>query len=84
MPNSKPQTDSRAVLIFSSLAALVGGLCCLTPIVLVLFGLASVPAAAGLGNMLYGDYRWLFRIAALIFLGIGLLVYFRKKGICTS
>jgi len=45
--------------------------------------LASVSGAASLGNMLYGDYRWLFRIAALIFIGIGLLVYFRKRGVCT-
>ncbi len=65
------------------MAGIIGGLCCLAPIVLVLFGLASVSAAASLGNVLYGDYRWLFRAVALICLGLGLLIYFRRSGVCT-
>lgn len=50
---------------------------------LVLLGLASVSVAADLGNILYGEYRWLFRLAALAFLGLALWIYFRRKGICT-
>ncbi len=69
--------------MISGLAALIGGLCCLTPIVLVLLGLASVAAAADLGNILYGNYRWAFRIVALAFVGAALVVYFRRRGICT-
>ncbi len=83
MTNTSTDRDRKAIFILSSAAGIIGGLCCLTPIVLVLFGLASVSAAASLGNMLYGDYRWLFRILALIFVGIGLAVYFRRLGICT-
>jgi NADH:ubiquinone oxidoreductase subunit 6 (subunit J) len=75
--------DRKGILLFSLAAGIIGGLCCLTPIVLVLLGLATVAAAADLGNVLYGDYRWVFRLAALIFLGAGLVVYFRAKGICT-
>ena len=76
-------SDRRGIFILSGMAALIGGLCCLTPVVLVLVGLASISAAAGLGNMLYGDYRWLFRIAALAFLCGALWIYFRRRGICT-
>jgi len=83
MTNTSTGSDRKAIFILSSAAGIIGGLCCLTPIVLVLFGLASVSAAASLGNVLYGDYRWLFRILALIFVGIGLAVYFRRLGICT-
>jgi hypothetical protein len=77
------ESDRKGIFIISSIAALIGGLCCLTPVVLVLVGLASISAAAGLGNMLYGDYKWLFRLAALCFLALALWVYFRRKGICT-
>jgi hypothetical protein len=69
--------------VISGLAALVGGLCCLTPIVLVLVGLASVAGAADLGNVLYGNYRWVFRILALALVVASLIVYFRRRGICT-
>lgn len=69
---------------FTPLAALVGGLCCLSPIILVLFGLSTVSFASSLGNTLYGTYKWAFRGAALLFLAAGLFWYFYKKeGICT-
>lgn len=75
--------DRRGALVISLLAGLIGGLCCVTPVVLVMVGLASISVAADLGNVLYGDYRWLFRGAALGFLGIALFIYFRRRGICT-
>ena len=75
--------DRKGVLVISVLAGVIGGLCCVTPIVLVLLGLASISVAADLGNVLYGEYRWLFRGAALAFLSGALIVYFRRRGICT-
>ena len=80
---SEPASDRKGILMFSLMAAIIGGLCCLTPIVLVLLGLATISVAADLGNVLYGKYRWLFRLAALAFLAVGLVVYFRRRGICT-
>jgi len=75
--------DRRGVVTISALAGLIGGLCCVTPVVLVLLGLASISVAAELGNVLYGEYRWLFRGAALAFLALALFFYFRRRGICT-
>ncbi len=75
--------DRRAVLLLSSLGGFIGGLCCLAPIVLVLFGLATVSAANSIGNVLYGDYKWTFRAGSAVFLVSGLAVYFRRRGICT-
>ncbi len=83
MATKAAESDRKGILILSGLAGLIGGLCCVTPVVLVLVGLASVSVAADLGNVLYGNYRWAFRLVALAFLGIALLVYFRRKGICT-
>jgi hypothetical protein len=75
--------DRKGVLVISAVAGIIGGLCCVTPIVLVMLGLASISVAADLGNALYGEYRWLFRAAALMFLAGALIVYFRRRGICT-
>ena len=83
MERSAPGSDRKGVFVLSALAALVGGLCCLTPVVLVLLGLASISAAASLGNVLYDDYHWEFRLVALAFLTLALVIYFRRKGICT-
>jgi hypothetical protein len=81
--SKEPANDRKGILVISALAGLIGGLCCLTPVVLVLLGLASISVATSLGNVLYGDYAWWFRGAALAFLALALFAYFRKKGICT-
>ena len=81
--SSAPKDDRRAILAISALAGIIGGLCCVAPIVLVLLGLTSVAVAADLGNVLYGDYRWAFRGGALAFLVLALIIYFRRRGLCT-
>lgn len=80
---SREEVDHKVILALSSVSALIGGLCCLTPIVLVLLGVASVSVAADLGNVLYGDYRWLFRLASLLLTAAALVIYFRGRGVCT-
>ena len=83
MRTSGANGDRKGIFFISGLAALVGGLCCLTPVVLVLLGLSTVAFANSVGNVLYGEYRWAFRLAALVFLALTLWVYFRRRGICT-
>jgi len=80
---SEGNNDRKGIFLISSLAALIGGLCCVTPVVLVLLGLSTLAFANSVGNVLYGEYRWAFRVAALVFLALTLWVYFRKRGICT-
>ena len=79
METNEAQKDRKGIFLISGLAAVIGGLCCVTPVVLVMLGLASLSVAADLGNVLYGDYRWVFRVAALAFLGLGLWIYFRDR-----
>jgi hypothetical protein len=65
-------------------SAFIGGLCCFTPVVLVLFGLSSVSFAASLSDTLYYGYAWAFRAVALLFLLASLFYYFYKKEkVCT-
>ncbi|MEZ5403547.1 MAG: hypothetical protein R2729_27960 [Bryobacteraceae bacterium] len=77
------RASDKPVFLLSALSGLVGGLCCLTPIVMVLAGLSTVAAANSLGNWLYGDYKWHFRVAAIAFLLLAVVVYFRSQGVCT-
>jgi hypothetical protein len=83
MSQSTEKQDRNAIVWFSSLSGVFAGLCCFPPIVLVMFGLAGVAFANDLGNVLYGEYRWTFRAAALALLAAGLFFYFRRGGICT-
>ncbi len=66
------------------IAALIGGLCCFTPVVLVLLGLSTVAYATSLSNTLYFGYAWAFRGAALLFL-LGALSWYlySKEQICS-
>jgi hypothetical protein len=77
------ERDRKGIFLLSGAAAFLAALCCLTPIVLVLLGVSAVAVAADLGNVLYGDYRWEFRAAAFAFLVLALVVYFRRRGVCT-
>jgi hypothetical protein len=83
MSEPNENQDRKAIVLFSSLGGVFAGLCCFPPIVLVMFGLAGVAFANDLGNVLYGEYRWMFRAAALLLLSAGLFFYFRRSGICT-
>jgi hypothetical protein len=64
-------------------SAAIASLCCLTPLVLVMFGLSSVAFAASLADTLYGTYKWAFRGVGLLLLIITIVIYFRKQGVCT-
>jgi hypothetical protein len=69
---------------FTPLAAFFGGLCCFTPVVLVFFGIGTVSYAASLSDVLYGQYKWVFRGSALLFILLALGWYFYKKeNICS-
>jgi hypothetical protein len=83
MNRATDRQDRKAIVVFSSLGGLLAGLCCFPPIVLVMLGLAGVAFANDLGNVLYGEYRWMFRAVALLFLAAGLFFYFRRSGVCT-
>ena len=68
----------------TGIPVIVASLCCLTPVIIVLFGLGSVSLAASLADTLYGTYKWVFRIVGLMLLILSVIWYLRReKGICT-
>ena len=75
---------AKDLLKLTGLPVLAASLCCLSPLILVAFGLSTATFAASLADIFYGDYRWAFRIVGLILLVWSLVLYFRRqKGICT-
>ncbi len=75
---------SKELLKLTGLPVIAASLCCLSPLILVAFGLSTATFAASLADTLYGDYRWAFRAVGLILLVWSLALYFRRqKGICT-
>ena len=74
----------KEILSISSIPVVVASLCCLSPVILVALGFASVSFGASLADTLYGDYKWYFRGAGLLSLTIAFWFYLRRsKGICT-
>ena len=70
-------------------SAVIASMCCLPSVILVMFGLASVSTAASLSNTLYwgeDGYAWfrpMLNIFSSICVIIGLILYFRREGICS-
>ena len=70
-------------------SAFLASMCCFPSVVLVMFGLASVSSAAALSNDLYwgtngmGWFRPTLLALSVVLLGIGVVMYFRRDGICT-
>jgi ABC-type amino acid transport system permease subunit len=81
--NDNPQKARKGILRSSLLAIAIGCLCCITPLVIVLLGLASLSTAASVDSTLSGQYVWVFRGTALLLLGAALVVYFRRRGVGT-
>lgn len=83
-PAPGPRENWRALLGLMLSGAVVASLCCLPSVVLVLLGLASVSTAAALSDKLYwGPTRYVLYAASLALAGGGLVIYFRRRGICT-
>ena len=70
-------------------SAFLASLCCFPSVVLVMFGLASISSATALSNDLYwgtngmGWFRPLLLVLSTLLVLIGLVMYFRKEGICS-
>jgi len=74
----------KELLKVTGLPVAFASLCCLSPLILVMFGLGTTAFAASLADTLYYGYAWAFRIAGLLLLTISLFFYLRRaKGICS-
>ena len=81
--------DIKALWKWIGGSAFLASMCCFPSVVLVMFGLASVSSAAALSNDLnwgtngMGWFRPLLSTVSLGLVITGLVLYFRRQGVCT-
>lgn len=73
----------KEIFKIASLPVLLASMCCLSPVILVLLGASTVTVAASLTDVLYGQYKWVFRVLGLLLLAGSIFFYFRRQGVCT-
>ena len=77
--------DVSSLMPVIGISAITASLCCLPSIIWVLFaGSSAIVAANSLSETLnYSSFRYFLYLISLFMISIGLLIHFRKKGICT-
>ena len=89
MVESSVSSDVKSLWKWIGGSAFLASMCCIPSVVLVLFGLASVSSAAALSNDLYWGtngmswFRPALSVLSLVWVALGLVLYFRNDGICT-
>ena len=69
--------------VFGLVSGLAGITCCVSPVVLVLVGVATAAEAVTLGDTLYYEYGWFFRAFGLAVAATAVVLYLRKRRSCT-
>lgn len=67
-----------------AIAGAIGLGCCLYPVVLVLLGLSSASAALDLGNRLFAEWGWAFKLSGVVFAVGALWVQRRRSRTCSA
>ena len=78
-----PGAEVRKGIKYGLLSGLAGIMCCVSPVVLVLLGIATAAEAVTLGDTLYYGYAWFFRAFGLAVAAIAVVLYLRRRGMCT-
>ena len=83
--HTTPELANRSLrrgLLLGLTAGLAAITCCVSPIVLVLLGVATAAEAVTLGDTLYYDYGWYFRAAGLGIAALAVILFLRGRGVC--
>ncbi len=80
-PESATRSLKRGVLLGLG-SGLVAITCCVSPVVLVLLGIATAAEAVTLGDTLYYTYGWYFRAAGLGAAALAVILFLRRRGAC--
>ena len=63
---AEPQKRNlREIFTISSIPVFFASLCCLSPILLLSFGFVSLTVANELADVLYGTYKWVFKMRTM-------------------
>lgn len=73
----------RAGLAIGLLSGLTGIMCCVSPVVAVLLGIATAAQGVTLGDNLYYNYGWYFRGAGALVAVTAVVLHLRRRGACS-
>lgn len=83
-PDARGQRSERKRgIALGVLAGLLGLGCCVAPTAAALLGLTSAAAAVDVGNLLYGDWGWAFKGAAVAFAVAAVWMQRRRAAACS-
>lgn len=77
------QTPKRFGIGLGLFSGLIGMLCCVTPAVLFLLGLATATAAVSLATRWYAEYAWHLRGMAVLLAVAGIMIHLRRRNACS-
>lgn len=80
---SNQQSSQKFGITLGLLSGLAGMLCCVTPAVLVLFGLTTATTAVSLATHWYAEYAWYLRSAAALLAMAGIVFHLKKHNVCS-
>ena len=83
--HASPEPANRSLrrgLILGLASGLAAITCCVSPVVLVLLGVATAAEAVTLGDTLYYDYGWYFRGAGFGIAALAVYLFLRGRGVC--
>ena len=83
--HASPEPGNRSLrrgLLLGLTSGLAAITCCVSPIVLVLLGVATAAEAVTLGDTLYYDYGWYFRGAGFGIAALAVYLFLRGRGVC--
>ena len=83
--HASPELANRSLrrgLLLGLTSGLAAITCCVSPIVLVLLGVATAAEAVTLGDTLYYDYGWYFRGAGFGIAALAVFLFLRGRGVC--
>ena len=73
----------RAGVLIGLVSGLAGIMCCVSPVVVVLLGIATAAQGVTLGDTLYYDYGWYFRGAGALVAVTAVVLHLRRRGACS-
>ncbi|MBI4312855.1 MAG: hypothetical protein HY681_13915 [Chloroflexi bacterium] len=71
-------------MAYGFLSGLVAIGCCVSPVVMVLAGVATAAEAVTLGDTLYYSYGWFFRGVGLMLGILAIVLYLRRRNSCNA
>ena len=83
--NTAPEATDRSLkrgILMGLGSGLVAITCCVSPVVLVLLGVATAAEAVTLGDTLYYEYGWYFRSAGFAVAAMAVVLFLRGRGVC--